>query len=124
VRTDPRAACANADERLLWALVHDGIAHPLMAITCYSRMSVWFHDWTSNRAWPRSPDLPRLRRAMTATHPEFGRMSVRECAPVGVYSIKHGRRDLVVRVQARDLDDALIKGVKQFKLQAEHEAAR
>lgn len=52
--TDPRKACANEGERLLWALVHDGIAHPLMAITLFSRLSVAFHDWTSQLAWPRS----------------------------------------------------------------------
>lgn len=53
MRTDPRKACANKDERLLWALLHDGIAHPLMAITLFSAWSIWFHDWTSQRAWPR-----------------------------------------------------------------------
>lgn len=52
--TDPRKACANKEERLLWALIHDGIAHPLMAITLFSGWSVAFHDWTSQLAWPRS----------------------------------------------------------------------
>lgn len=53
MRTDPRKACVNKEERLVWALVHDGIAHPLMSLTFYSVWSVWFHDWTSIRAWPR-----------------------------------------------------------------------
>lgn len=54
MRTDPRKACANKEERLLWALVHDGLAHVLMALTFYSAWSVRFHDWTSQRAWPRN----------------------------------------------------------------------
>lgn len=53
MRTDPRKACANEDEKLLWALVHDGIAHPLMALTLFSKWSIAFHDWTSTKAWPR-----------------------------------------------------------------------
>ncbi len=54
MRTDPRKACKNANERLLWALVHDLIAHPLMALTLWCRWSVAFHDWTSKKAWPRT----------------------------------------------------------------------
>lgn len=56
--TDPRRACANKEERLLWALLHDGVAHPLMALTLFSRWAVAFHDWTSQRAWPRIEDRP------------------------------------------------------------------
>lgn len=53
MRTDPRRACVNEEERLLWALIHDGIAHPLMALTLFSRWAIRFHDWTSSKAWPR-----------------------------------------------------------------------
>lgn len=53
MRADPRKACANARERLLRAVVHDLIAHPLMALTLYCSLSVRFHDWTSLKAWPR-----------------------------------------------------------------------
>lgn len=55
MRTDPRKACKNAEERRFWALVHDGIAHPLMAFSLFAAWSVRFHDWTSHRAWPRAP---------------------------------------------------------------------
>ena len=41
---------------LLWGLLHDGLAHPLMAITGYSRMSLRFHTWTSRKAWPCLPN--------------------------------------------------------------------
>lgn len=47
--TDPREACANAEEAA-WAFVHDAIAHPLMALTAWSACAVRFHDWTSARA--------------------------------------------------------------------------
>lgn len=53
MKTDPRKACANAAERKLWAWVHDGIAHPFMALTGWSKISLAFHDWTSYQAWPR-----------------------------------------------------------------------
>lgn len=53
MRTDPRKACANQEEKLLWALIHDGIAHPLMALSLFSGWAVAFHDWTSKKAWPR-----------------------------------------------------------------------
>lgn len=39
MRTDPRAACANTHERLGWAVLHDLIAHPLMALTGWSASS-------------------------------------------------------------------------------------
>lgn len=56
MRTDPRDACANERQRLLWALIHDGLAHPLMALTGYCKAAVAFHDWTSHKAWPRIPE--------------------------------------------------------------------
>ena len=65
--TDPRKACANKEERLLWALIHDGLAHPFMAVTGFSRLSLWFHDWTSHKAWPRKPSSWR-RRAILGTN--------------------------------------------------------
>ncbi len=53
MKTDPNKACATLAEVRRWAVVHDLVAHPLMAVTLYSRWSVAFHDWTSRRAWPR-----------------------------------------------------------------------
>jgi hypothetical protein len=54
MKTDPNKSCANCEERLLWALLHDAVAHPLMGLTNYSKWSLRFHDFTSRRAWPRS----------------------------------------------------------------------
>ena len=54
MKRDPNAACANAEQRLLWAVLHDAVAHPLMALTGYCALAVRFHDYTSRKAWPRS----------------------------------------------------------------------
>ena len=56
MKTDPRVACKNIKERWIWAVIHDLIAHPFMALTFYSNLSLRFHDWTSYRAWPREVD--------------------------------------------------------------------
>lgn len=53
MRTDPRVACANERQRFWWAVLHDLVAHPLMALTGWSKWALRFHDWTSHRAWPR-----------------------------------------------------------------------
>jgi hypothetical protein len=52
VRTDPRDACPNEDECLFWAIVHDLIVHPLMAVSLWSKWSLRLHNYTSRRAWP------------------------------------------------------------------------
>lgn len=54
MRTDPRKGCANERQTLCWALIHDGLAHLLMALTGYSKWSLRFHDYTSHKAWPRA----------------------------------------------------------------------
>lgn len=61
MKTDPRDACKHQRQRLCWALLHDLVAHPLMALTLYSRWSIRFHDWTSHKAWPRPDDSPKKR---------------------------------------------------------------
>lgn len=55
MRTDPRVACANERQRFWWAVLHDLVAHPLMALTGWSKWALRLHDWTSHRAWPRKP---------------------------------------------------------------------
>ena len=53
--TDPRDACAPREQqRVFWALLHDVVAHPLMALTGWSNVGVRFHNFTSHKAWPRS----------------------------------------------------------------------
>lgn len=36
-----------------WKLIHNAIAHPIMAITDDSDWSIRFHNWTAKRAWPK-----------------------------------------------------------------------
>lgn len=43
-----------------WAIVHDLIAHPLMALTRYSRWSMRFHTWSARRAWKPRHNLPPM----------------------------------------------------------------
>lgn len=82
MRTDPRKACANEKENWLWAILHDGIAHPLMALTNYSMASVLFHDWTSQKAWPRAKARPaKIGLAYCtadAAEAEFWRLSMKK----------------------------------------------
>lgn len=87
MRTDPRAACANAEEKFWWAWVHDAICHPLMAVTNWSGWSVRFHDWTSFRAWPRATStegqceiVSRHHGVLTVTFNGHGIFSVRHPA--------------------------------------------
>lgn len=81
MRTDPRKACANEKESWLWAILHDGIAHPLMALTNYSIASVALHDYTSQKAWPRKPKDRPAKTGLaywtaSAAEAEFWRQSM------------------------------------------------
>lgn len=54
MKKDPNEYCINFDQVLHWALIHDIISHPLMAITFYKiQMFIDFHDYTSSKAWIR-----------------------------------------------------------------------
>jgi hypothetical protein len=53
-RLDPNKYCVHYEESLPWALLHDIIAHPLMAITLYKwKPALDFHNFTSQHAWKR-----------------------------------------------------------------------
>jgi len=34
-----------------WEFIHNLLAHPLMALTLSSKLSIRFHDWTARKAW-------------------------------------------------------------------------
>lgn len=53
MKTDPNKACQNREERLFWAVLHDAVAHPVMALSGYAGWAMKFHDYTSHKAWPR-----------------------------------------------------------------------
>jgi len=55
MKIDPNRYCIVYKQNLMWALVHDIIAHPAMAITLYKvPIFIKFHDYTSQRAWRRN----------------------------------------------------------------------
>ncbi|OUM01787.1 hypothetical protein [Variovorax sp. JS1663] len=117
MRTDPRAACANAEERFIWAFVHDAICHPLMAITNWSRLSVRFHDWTSWRAWPRvvpaaaDPVMPLPSR-------HHGPLEVRSLGP-GIYAVRHPAINHTLHTYAKDGIEAVEIAERWFDSLAE-----
>ena len=54
MKLDPNKYCVTYKQNLFWAMVHDIIAHPLMAFTLYKiNWCIKFHDYTSNLAWKR-----------------------------------------------------------------------
>jgi len=53
MKLDPNDACVMFEENLIWAIIHDLIAHPIMAITLYCKISVAFHNYSSYKAWKR-----------------------------------------------------------------------
>jgi len=54
MKLDPNKHCSLFKQNPFWAVIHDAIAHPLMAITGYCKFSIAFHDFTSQRAWKRA----------------------------------------------------------------------
>jgi hypothetical protein len=86
MKTDPREACANAEEKRGWAILHDLVAHPLLILTGYSIWALAFHDYTSHKAWPRQQHKASKETKMPTI---YGWLTVKEVAP-GVYSIQHG----------------------------------
>nr|WP_175800885.1 hypothetical protein [Burkholderia anthina] len=114
MKTDPRAACANSEERLLWALVHDGVAHPLMALTNFSRLSLRFHDYTSARAWPRVPS--RAEEPVRCFHvmSRWGVMSITQDAP-GIWRARHPRVAHEYRTCASSAADMFVKADAWFQ---------
>ncbi|MDR8077812.1 hypothetical protein KPA96_19340 [Burkholderia cenocepacia] len=114
MKTDPRAACANTEERLLWALVHDGVAHPLMALTNFSRLSLRFHDYTSARAWPRKPSAAEEPVRCFHVMSRWGVMSITQDAP-GIWRARHPRVAHEYRTCATSAADMAVKADAWFQ---------
>ncbi|TPQ45804.1 hypothetical protein C2U71_11075 [Burkholderia ubonensis] len=114
MKTDPRTACENTEERLLWALVHDGIAHPLMAVSKFSHWSLRFHDYTSVRAWPRKP--VHVEEPLSSFHfaSRWGVMSITEDVP-GIWRARHPRVSHDYRTCADSADDMFAKADAWFQ---------
>lgn len=112
MRTDPREACANETEKLGWALIHDLVAHPFMALTGYSQLSLRFHDWTSLKSWPRiSGAFGQIIRVKS----RFGILVVTKLN-VGFYSIKHFSIEHTFVTNAHDPIEAVEKAEVWFQI--------
>ncbi|WP_416819975.1 hypothetical protein [Delftia tsuruhatensis] len=110
MRTDPRKGCANETELWLWAAIHDLLAHPLMVLTWYSRLSLRFHDFTSHRAWPRARPTPQ---AVAFEDTPFGDLKAVPQAP-GVWRVHHGRVNHAITLQAKTAVEACAAAQKWF----------
>jgi len=54
MKIDPDSCKVNLKENLMWAIIHDLIAHPLLALSLYRiKVFINFHDYTSRKAWRR-----------------------------------------------------------------------
>jgi hypothetical protein len=113
MRTDPRKACANEKQLLVWAIVHDLIAHPLMVLTGYSRTSLRFHDATSQRAWPRDNRTPRPFESVVVQSDRWGPLLVTTTRP-GLYQISHPVLAHRFGVKAVDVGDAVEQAQEWF----------
>lgn len=116
MRTDPRKACANEDQLLWWAVVHDLIAHPLMVLTGYSRTSIAFHDATSQRAWPRK-HVAELGPVFVPSD-RYGLLRITQ-TPAGFFEIEHGRIAHRYVVKADNVSDAVEQAEEWFASLAE-----
>ena len=115
---DPRKACANNRESLGWALLHDAVAHPLMALTLYSHWALRFHDYTSTHAWPRAtPETSAGTGAVIITSNGFGEITMTELS-TGIYSVQHPRVAHTFVTNAEDFVEAANKAIPWFRLLA------
>lgn len=113
MRTDPRAACANASERLGWAVLHDLLAHPLMALTNWAHWTLAFHDFTSARAWPRQPVPAPLKLGIAVEPSRYGWLHAREVSP-GFWRVQHPNVDHSITIQAPGSTSACDKALAWF----------
>jgi hypothetical protein len=73
MKTDERRLAWAFNESHVWALVHDAIAHPLMAVFYYARWTRRFHAWTSDKAWPPAQPVRRLPHPPARVEPVLRR---------------------------------------------------
>lgn len=111
MKLDPNRACQSENERLLWAILHDLIAHPFLAITLYSKVGRRFHDFTSHKAWPRGAgDYDHF----TVNSTSFGLVEGVK-RKNGIWTISHPGIRHDVTVKAKSMSEALEKAEDWFK---------
>ena len=86
MKLDPNNYCVLYEQNIFWAIIHDVVAHPLMALTFYKiNLFIQFHNYTSNLAWKRRSELEE--------HFNKGVEIVPMDAPTGkIYSMKLVKR--------------------------------
>lgn len=112
MKTDPRKACSNEREARGWAFIHDAITHPLMALTGWSALSLRFHNWTSEKAWPRASPAQLQEWEVDS---RFGLLTVRALSP-SVYAISHPKVKHVFVTNAHNPYIAARKAGNWFRL--------
>lgn len=114
MKCDPSTACVNRHEVLRWAVVHDVLAHPLLALTGYAKFAVRFHDWTSSKAWPRLTKSEPEPVVLTAWLPGGQGLVVVTQVNSRIYKVRHPYVDHVYTCEADDRYDALQQGELWF----------
>lgn len=114
MRADPRNACANEQQRLGWAVLHDLVAHPLLALTGWCGRALRFHDWTSHQAWPSRAPPARPSLSVIVDSARFGILNVTSVEQPGFYSVLHGRFSHAVVVKAAGVGDAVAQAEVWF----------
>lgn len=84
MKLDPNNYCVTYKQNLFWAIIHDVVAHPLMALTLYKiNLFIKFHDYTSHLAWKRETDEHVSKgigmQTMTAPTGKIYSMKIIEC---------------------------------------------
>lgn len=125
MKIDPRESCANVKENSWWAFVHDTVAHPLMALFGWPRWALEFHDFTSERAWPRErPARNSIRMVQTR---RWGVLSVKRL-DADTYSVMrriHRGRFITratVILCARDVTEAVERAALLYSKDGEENA--
>lgn len=103
MKTDKNIACRNPRQSFLFAAAHDLIAHPFMVLTGYSKLSRRFHDYTSERAFPRNMDH---YINFSIYSEEFGTLDGRKMKN-GIWEISHPGIRVPIRFKASNIHAAI-----------------
>jgi hypothetical protein len=116
MRTDPRKACDSGREVLFWAFVHDLIAHGAMAIFFWAEWTLRFHNWTSEKAWPRKSKGQAVEGKWKEIGPPLSPALIfkaQEISP-GIWRVRHPRAAHEYTTTAESKYQAWAKAYKSF----------
>lgn len=87
MKADPNTLCNKYEQRIGWAIFHDAVVHPLLALALYSTWATRLHDWSSHKAWIRTDNHPAA-----TLHDVPERYCLRKNGMVSTYSTRTGAR--------------------------------